>query len=156
MKITSGARTAEVSAEGAHASIDGSELAFRAIRSDGAGDVEAVEIAGVSVAVRTAREGDRVFVWCGGRVYEFRRAAEGVRRTDGADAGHGLVSPMPGRVRRVLVGEGETVTRGQVLLILEAMKMEHSIRSPRDGRVVRIAFGEGDLVDAGVELAEVE
>ena len=46
VKITSGARTAEVSAEGAHASIDGSELAFRAIRSDGAGDVEAVEYRG--------------------------------------------------------------------------------------------------------------
>ena len=68
----------------------------------------------------------------------------------------GLISPMPGRVRRILVAEGDAVTRGQVLLILEAMKMEHAIRAARDGRVVRLAFREGDLVEAGVPLVEIE
>jgi acetyl-CoA/propionyl-CoA carboxylase biotin carboxyl carrier protein len=62
---------------------------------------------------------------------------------------------MPGRVRRLLVEDGSHVRRGEVLLVLEAMKMEHAIRSPMDG-TVRLRVAEGDLVDAGVELAAVE
>jgi 3-methylcrotonyl-CoA carboxylase alpha subunit len=62
---------------------------------------------------------------------------------------------MPGRVRRVLVVGGAAVERGQPLLVLEAMKMEHSIRAPRDGVVRRVCVAEGELVDAGVELVEL-
>ena len=62
---------------------------------------------------------------------------------------------MPGRVRKVLVAPCDRVEKGAVLLILEAMKMEHAIRAPREGWVRRIAFSEGDLVDAGVELVEI-
>jgi 3-methylcrotonyl-CoA carboxylase alpha subunit len=47
------------------------------------------------------------------------------------------------------------VTKGQVVIVLEAMKMEHAIRAPRDGIVTRIAHREGDLVEAGVALAEL-
>ncbi len=63
---------------------------------------------------------------------------------------------MPGRVRRTLVRPGERVAQGQVVLILEAMKMEHAIRAPRDGVVARLAHAEGDLVEAGTELAAIE
>ena len=62
---------------------------------------------------------------------------------------------MPGRVRRLLVEDGARVARGDVLLVLEAMKMEHAIRSPRDG-TARLRVAEGDLVEAGIELATVE
>jgi 3-methylcrotonyl-CoA carboxylase alpha subunit len=63
-----------------------------------------------------------------------------------------LVAPMPGRVISVLVQTGDDVTKGQALLVIEAMKMEHSIRAPSDGTVTTLAYGEGDLVDEGVEL----
>jgi biotin carboxyl carrier protein len=58
-------------------------------------------------------------------------------------------------VRRLLVEDGARVARGDLLLVLEAMKMEHAIRSPRDGTVL-LRVAEGDLVEAGVELAAIE
>ena len=59
---------------------------------------------------------------------------------------------MPGRVTLVSVSEGDSVQRGDTLLILEAMKMEHSIIAPADGVVERLHYGQGDLVDEGAEL----
>jgi biotin carboxyl carrier protein len=62
---------------------------------------------------------------------------------------------MPGRVRRTFVLPGSRVARGEILLTLEAMKMEHSIRAPREGVLRKLHVREGDLVEAGVELAEI-
>jgi 3-methylcrotonyl-CoA carboxylase alpha subunit len=62
---------------------------------------------------------------------------------------------MPGRVRKTLVRRGEAVAKGQVVLVLEAMKMEHAIRAPQDGVVTRLELHEGDLVEAGTVLAEI-
>jgi len=55
---------------------------------------------------------------------------------------------MPGRVVKVMAAEGDTVKKGQALMILEAMKMEHTITSPREGVIERVAFRENDLVPA--------
>lgn len=136
--------------------LDGRAVPARILLMDGAGGgIEAIEIGGETVPVRTARGKDRVYVWCAGRTYEFRPAAPAARAARPAAPSAGLLSPMPGRVRKLLVAEGESVTRGQVLLVLEAMKMEHAIRSPRDGRIASLPFREGDLVEAGVAVAEV-
>ena len=153
MRISHGARVADVRLGAAEASIDGREIPAARVVRDAAGNVEAVEIVGELVPVRTARDGDLVFVWCAGRVWELRKAPEEGRSRARAEGG--LTSPMPGRVRKVLVAAGDRVEKGAVLLILEAMKMEHAIRAPQGGWVTRVAFGEGDLVDAGVELAEI-
>ena len=80
-------------------------------------------------------------------------AADPVRRADRAIlAAGGLTAPMPGRVSVVNVSAGDRVRRGDTLLILEAMKMEHSIVAPADGVVERLHYGQGDLVDEGAEL----
>jgi acetyl/propionyl-CoA carboxylase alpha subunit len=63
-----------------------------------------------------------------------------------------LSSPMPGKVVQVLVKEGQKVKKGELLMILEAMKMEHRIVSPKDGVVEKIFFKEGELVAQEVEL----
>ncbi|MDQ3026812.1 MAG: acetyl-CoA carboxylase biotin carboxylase subunit [Pseudomonadota bacterium] len=63
-----------------------------------------------------------------------------------------LTALMPGRVVKVMAGVGDTVRKGQALLILEAMKMEHTIVSPRDGVIERVAFGENQLVPADAVL----
>ena len=141
------------------ASMDGREVSFRAIRRGG--ELAAIEVGGERVPVRVARDGDRVFVWCAGDVFEARRQAASARtrttsRGAAADAHPGLLAPMPGRVRKALVRAGESVTEGQVVLVLEAMKMEHAIRAPRDGIVRRLDRSEGDLVDAGEMLVEIE
>jgi propionyl-CoA carboxylase alpha chain len=66
-----------------------------------------------------------------------------------------LLSPMPGTVTRVLVAAGDEVTRGAVLLILEAMKMEHPVRSPGHGTVREIGVEAGSQVEAGEVLAVI-
>src|SRR6185295_18978593 len=98
----------------------------------------------------------RALVWCAGGAHEFRRAAgrAAARSAAGHDSGD-LLAPMPGRVRRVVAAVGERVSKGDVLLILEAMKMEHAIRAPRDGVVARIFHGEGELVESGAILVEM-
>jgi len=82
--------------------------------------------------------------------------ASTLRKKSGAGDHGGMISPMPGKVFKVLVTEGDEVKAGAVLLILEAMKMEHSIKAPHDGIVRKIHFKEGELVDGGVELATLE
>ena len=72
----------------------------------------------------------------------------------GTDAAS-LMAPMPGTVVRVSVSEGEEVEEGQILLVLEAMKMEQSVRAPHAGRVTSLPYGEGDLVPGGAVLAEI-
>ncbi len=67
-----------------------------------------------------------------------------------------LISPMPGKVIEVLVSEGDKVSAGAALLILEAMKMEHTICAPLDGVVKTIHYAAGDMLDEGVELLVVE
>jgi acetyl/propionyl-CoA carboxylase alpha subunit len=67
-----------------------------------------------------------------------------------------LHAPMPGKVIKVLVALGETVSEGQALLVLEAMKMEHSLRAPHAGIVRDIRAGEGEQVAADQVLVVVE
>jgi len=67
-----------------------------------------------------------------------------------------LTSPMPGKIFKIVKEVGSAVNKGETILILEAMKMEHSIRADKDGKVKKIMFKTGDLVQGGVTLAEVE
>ena len=72
---------------------------------------------------------------------------------EGDDPGAGrLTAPMPGRVAQVLVEVGDAVQRGEPLMIIEAMKMEHTVMAPVDGIVDAVRFGVGDLVEEGAEL----
>ncbi len=71
-------------------------------------------------------------------------------------AGEGVVtSPMPGKILKILVKEGEEVKTGQTLLTLEAMKMENEIPSPKNGTIKKILIKEGDTVDTGQPLIEI-
>jgi biotin carboxyl carrier protein len=63
-----------------------------------------------------------------------------------------IKSPMPGKILRYLVKEGQTVTAGQGLVVVEAMKMENELQSPKDGVVMTISCTEGTAVDGGTLL----
>ncbi|AKK65766.1 acetyl/propionyl/methylcrotonyl-CoA carboxylase subunit alpha [Xanthomonas oryzae pv. oryzicola] len=69
------------------------------------------------------------------------------------DAG-GLTAPMPGRIVSLAATVGQPVTRGQALVVLEAMKMEHTLHAPSDGTVQAYLVAEGDLVADGAALVE--
>ena len=71
------------------------------------------------------------------------------------DSQSGPVSPMPGVVVRVNVAEGDKVSEGDVLAVVEAMKMEHSVRANSAGTVTRVLVSAGERVDGGALLAEV-
>ena len=118
------------------------------------GEIRAAIVGGRRVPVRVAVDGDAVHVWCAGEVWEFTAAAPRAPRARSGRDEAGLRAPMPGRIVRLFVAEGETVARGAALLILEAMKMEHEIRAPHDGTVLRLPYRVGDRVEAGAALVE--
>ena len=75
-----------------------------------------------------------------------------------AAAGAGAVkinSPMPGNILSVKASAGQAVKKGDVLMILEAMKMENSVVAPEDGTVANIAVAIGDSFEAGATLASL-
>jgi len=67
-----------------------------------------------------------------------------------------ITTPMPGAVVRVEVAEGDTVEKGQILVVVEAMKMENEFRSEAAGTVTSVPVSPGDQVDSGAVLAVVE
>jgi biotin carboxyl carrier protein len=82
-----------------------------------------------------------------------RFSTAGRRRTH---ASADVAAPMPATVRKITVQPGQRVSTGDVLIVLEAMKMELPIKAPRDATVKSLACREGELVPAGVPLLELE
>jgi biotin carboxyl carrier protein len=70
--------------------------------------------------------------------------------------GEQVTSPMPGNILAVNVAAGDTVKRGQVLMVLEAMKMENEIMCPCDGRVVSVNTSKGATVESGTLLCVIQ
>ncbi|MEO7655203.1 MAG: acetyl/propionyl/methylcrotonyl-CoA carboxylase subunit alpha [Sphingomicrobium sp.] len=105
-------------------------------------------------AVSGFRDEERVVVFYEGQAYEFALTARGI-------VGHGahdgdILAPMPGKVTAVEVAAGDTVTKGQRLLTLEAMKMEHGMTAPFDGTVIELSAEAGQQVAVDAVLARIE
>lgn len=97
--------------------------------------------------------GDKTWVFHDGRVHEL--AAEGVVRR-GAHAQGALTAPMPATIIEIKVAAGDVVKKGDILIVLEAMKMELPVRAPGDGRVKAIHCRPGDLVQPETSLIDLE
>ena len=101
------------------------------------------------------RASGTTWVFLDGRVHVIGPAIS--QRSGGRrDDEFALAAPMPATVSTVHVELGQQVTSGDVLVTLEAMKMELAIRAPRDGRVRKIACRPGDLVQPGIPLVELD
>jgi biotin carboxyl carrier protein len=81
-----------------------------------------------------------------------RRRAPTATRAAGAEV---LTAPMPSKVVKLLVREGEDVAEGHGLLVMEAMKMQNELRAPRDGRVEQIYVAEGMGIETGAPLVRL-
>ena len=73
-----------------------------------------------------------------------------------AQGGNSISAPMPGSILKVNVKAGEAVKRGQVLLVLEAMKMENEIQAPQSGVVISVHVKKGDSVAPDETLVEIQ
>jgi len=104
-----------------------------------------------------ARRGEKLLVALDGdgRVYELALADAAGTRGEHAGAAGAITAPMPGKVVSVAVAPGDGVEAGQVLVVLEAMKMETSVTTPAAGTVGAVHVAAGDTVDAGAVLVEV-
>jgi len=114
-----------------------------------------------SIRVFLARDGERTFVAIDGRQHivsepraETNSPGAGVDGTAGGSLR--VKAPMPGKVTKLAVAEGEEVRRNQTLVIVEAMKMENEIKTSIDGVVAKVHAAVGDLVDAEKVLVEIE
>ena len=109
----------------------------------------------VQRSARVLRSGKHRVVLLAGERFEFDAVDRyAPPESDEGDAGHGghLTAPMPGSVVSVLVSIGDQVKKGQPLIIMEAMKMEHTIVAPMDGVVEAIYFAAKEQVKEGAEL----
>ncbi len=118
----------------------------RIIEADGSDD-----LTGLATAV-----GETMLVFSDGQAFAFALPGTGGGAGGGAASDGTLLSPMPGRVIAVEVRQGDAVSKGQKLLTLEAMKMEHSLLAPFDGLVAELDAREGAQVTEGTLLVRVE
>jgi len=107
------------------------------------------------LAYGAATRGER-WVFFEGRVYVVDTVSPARRTARHSHDETALASPMPATVVMINVKPGQQVARGDLLVMLEAMKMELPIKAPRDGRVTAIACREGELVQPGLPLLELE
>jgi propionyl-CoA carboxylase alpha chain len=109
---------------------------------------------GVQRTYRVVSAGDEIFVHSqlgDVRLLRVPRFPEAAR--EGVEGG--CVSPMPGKISRILVEAGQSVQAGDALIILEAMKMEHTVSAPAAGTVQELLVAEGGQVAAGVPLVRL-
>lgn len=102
-------------------------------------------------------EKKKMFLALGSKIFEVEEIKEESTRSaiDPAIANM-IAAPMPGLVVKVNVGEGEVVEKSQILVIIEAMKMENQMRSPMAAKVKKVVVKAGDRVDANQLLIELE
>ncbi len=105
--------------------------------------------------------GGKNYIFYKGHIFEVSRddylVQQDVYVSEAAERGDAkIVSPMPGKVIKINVREGQEVKKGEVLLIVEAMKMENNIVSPKAGVIEQINVAEGDMVDGKLELLRLE
>ena len=108
------------------------------------------------VTAYVSSDNARRWVTINGQTFVLTKSsAVRTRGHGGHHAAGELTAPMPGQVRAVNVGEGDAVTKGQTLLVLEAMKMEIRIHAPQDGTIKKLFVKQGQTVDREQLLIEI-
>ncbi len=122
--------------------------------------VYSVLLNGRSYRASVTRSVQGIAIEVAGRIFEIEiQDPRAPRRNASGLPGEGkqtLIAPMPGKIVRILVAQGDTVETGQGLIVIEAMKMQNELKALRPGRVVSLAVAEGAAVAAGDVLAVVE
>jgi biotin carboxyl carrier protein len=115
---------------------------------------------GLSRTVHIADSDDAVYVHIDGRVVKLDKVTDDVKKftSDGMEYGakDEIKTPMPGKIVKMLVEEGQRIEVGQPLVIVESMKMENEIKSLTNGTVKSVNFKDGDLVEPSQAILNLE
>ena len=160
MKITFDDQTLELTPAG-------SGKSYRAMRGNKTVEVEIARVQsgqlellidGQRVAAYVSSDGAKRWVTIHGQTFVLTKSSGRPSRGKGTGHEHAseLAAPMPGLVRSVNVNEGESVSKGQTLLVLEAMKMEIRIHAPREGKIQKLLVKQGQTVEREQVLIEFE
>jgi biotin carboxyl carrier protein len=121
------------------------------------GGVLGLLIDGKRITAYVSSDGPKRWVTINGQTIMLTKSSSAGRRGHGGHHAAGeLTAPMPGQVRAVNVSEGDAVTKGQTLLVLEAMKMEIRIHAPQDGMVKKLFVKQGQTVEREQMLIEID
>jgi len=131
--------------------IDGEEFAVRVDPATGA----ISHVRDHAAHALGARVRDTLLVAVGPLHFAFIAAESGGRRRSRGLTAHEVLAPMPGKVLKVLVQEGETVESGAPLVVLEAMKMETTLYAESPATIAKVHADAGDMVDHGAVLIEL-
>jgi len=138
--------------------LDGREVQVDAVLARP--DVLSLRLGNQAYEVKCERVASDLHLWVGSKRFavEVRdpRSLRGRSHTGDDRGPRKLTAPMPGKVIRVLVHEGDAVEAGSGVLVVEAMKMQNEIKSPKKGTIQKILVSEGAAVNAGDVLAIVE
>jgi len=137
------------SAGGEWLSLDGSSAPFRAVAHDGNCTVVLGER---TVHGSYYLEEDAVHVFWNGRQVRLEIVDPLAHAGEGESEGGKLAAPMPGRIIAVMVQAGTAIRKGDPLVVMEAMKMEHTLTAPADGVVGEVLYTVGDQVQDGAQL----
>jgi biotin carboxyl carrier protein len=123
-------------------------------------DVLSLRIGNMAYELKSERLANDLYLWVGSTRFAAEvRDPRSLRGRTRAGDDHGpkkIAAPMPGKVVRLLVHEGDAVEAGAGVAVVEAMKMQNEIKSPKRGTIQKILFSEGAAVNAGDVLAIVE
>jgi acetyl/propionyl-CoA carboxylase alpha subunit len=123
-------------------------------------DVLSLRIGNLAYEVKSERVANDLHLWVGSTRFavELRdpRSLRGRSRAPDDQGPKKITAPMPGKVVRLLVHEGDEVEAGAGVAVVEAMKMQNEIKSPKKGTIQKILVKEGAAVNAGGVLAIVE
>ena len=145
-----------VSVHEQHLSIGSDRIDYQ-IMPGAHGQDMSVQLDGVMLQAKVARDASALYVMSGGHTEKFLDLTDDLSRfQDQSLSLGGIIAPMPGQLIAVHVREGDSVQQGDVLAVLEAMKMEHTITAPKAGIVLEVFCGEGERVDEGVTLVALD
>jgi biotin carboxyl carrier protein len=138
--------------------LDGRDLRVDALLTGPS--VLSLRIGNLAYEIKAERVANDLHLWVGSTCFGVEvRDPRSLRGRTRAGDHHGtkkITAPMPGKVVRLLVREGDKVEPGAGVAVVEAMKMQNEIKSPKKGTVQKILIGEGAAVNAGDVLAIVE
>ena len=126
------------------------------VLTDPDGRITGAVLNGRPEAVFAATKGEHTWLQLDGQaqLFQFSRGREGAGSEHESDGS--VKSPMPGKILELMAGEGDSVEKDQVLVLMESMKLQVEIRSPFDGTVNSCPVSVGDMVDGDSLLMQVD